>query len=94
MDTTKKERTTKLVKAEKRRTNMKITFRSEIYDRGRATEYIIHVDEDILGAAYELRKLVPREYDYDVQDRIIDEMFYETKRRVKKLLEQSRKEKV
>lgn len=70
---------------------MKITFRSEISDRGRATEFIIHIDELVLGAAYELRELVPKEYDSDIQGRVIDYMFYEAKRRVKEVILAGRK---
>lgn len=35
---------------------------------------------------YVIREFIPKEYDLDIQNRVIDKMFYEAKRTAKKLM--------
>lgn len=65
---------------------MKLIFESRVREHPDYLEYIVSISNFYGDLEYEVRKLVYLKYDNDVRERLLDEMFYEAKRRVTQLL--------
>lgn len=67
---------------------MKITFISQLWDREGYYETEVSCEGFFLtNSKISVRKLIPKKYEKNIQDRLVDECFYEAKRKVKELLE-------
>lgn len=67
---------------------MKITFISQLFNREDYYETEVSCEGFFLtNSKIAVRKLIPKEYEKHIQDRLVDELFYEAKRKVKELLE-------